>query len=172
MSSVKSPLKSCAQQRSRSIRLLTFIYLSGVIIGLTGNLFLHSQNVSIARHLTNLKNKLFCHNFICENKKLNSGENSKTDDQKSDDKEPSLLLIGVLTTHDFLPTRALTAHNTWVPSIDGEVLFLSSEGSQAPLPTMTVVGLPGVDDIYPPMKKAFLALKYMYDNHLNKLVFS
>lgn len=84
--------------------------------------------------------------------------------------DSALMLIGVLTTRDFLQTRALAAHRTWAPSIDGNVVYLTSEGSVPPIggADMNVVALTGVDDVYPPMKKAFLSLLYFYDNFIDQ----
>ena len=82
------------------------------------------------------------------------------------------IFVGVMTTKDFLLTRARAAYDTWVKTIPGKVIFFSSENSeasakQANLPEKSVVSLRGVDDVYPPQKKSFLLLKYMHDVYLN-----
>lgn len=82
------------------------------------------------------------------------------------------LYVGVMTAQKYLGSRALAAQRTWARSISGRVEFFSSEGSvpppglkgEQPLP---VVALPGVDDSYPPQKKSFMMLKYMYDHYLD-----
>lgn len=47
------------------------------------------------------------------------------------------------------------------------VLF-SSASSNISHPELPVVYLPGVDDSYPPQKKSFLMIKYMYDHFLEQ----
>ena len=77
-----------------------------------------------------------------------------------------LVLVGVMTAAKYLNTRAVAAYETWIKTIPGKVLFFSSEGSEKLLPpSFPVVGLPGVDDTYPPQKKSFLMLKYMHEYH-------
>ena len=74
------------------------------------------------------------------------------------------IFIGIMTARKFLKTRALAAHRTWATTIPGRVMFFSSEGSERDAPAdVPVVGIPGVDDAYPPQKKSFLLLKYMHD---------
>ena len=74
------------------------------------------------------------------------------------------IFIGIMTAKKFLNTRALAAHRTWATTIPGRVMFFSSEGSERDAPAgVPVVGIPGVDDAYPPQKKSFLLLKYMHD---------
>ena len=82
------------------------------------------------------------------------------------------IFIGVMTTRQFLATRARAAYDTWVSDVPGRVTFFSAENSSdagqlAGLPSQSVVSLTGVDDTYPPQKKSFLLLKYMHDVHLN-----
>ncbi|CAG2186702.1 CHSY [Mytilus edulis] len=78
------------------------------------------------------------------------------------------LLIGVMTTKNYLDTRVVAAFYTWTNSCSGscKVIFFSSEGSttekQIPL-----VSLDGTDDSYPPQRKSLLMLKYMHDNYIN-----
>lgn len=82
--------------------------------------------------------------------------------------DANLVLVGVMTAKVFLKTRAVAAYNTWVTSIPGKVIFFSSEGSEAVAPPdLPVIGLPGVDDSYPPQKKSFMMLKYMHDHFLD-----
>ncbi len=79
-----------------------------------------------------------------------------------------LVLIGVMTARKYVRTRVVAAYHTWASQIPGQVVFFTSGGSEkyAP-PGIPVIGLPGVDDSYPPVKKSFMMLKYMHDNHLN-----
>ncbi|NXU58018.1 CHSS3 synthase, partial [Turnix velox] len=85
-------------------------------------------------------------------------------------KPRNFLYVGVMTAQKYLSSRAVAAQRTWAPSVPGRVEFFSSEGSTAPpgVPPLPVVALPGVDDSYPPQKKSFMMLKYMYDHYLDK----
>ena len=77
-----------------------------------------------------------------------------------------LLLVGVMTAKKYLNSRALAVYQTWGRTIPGKIIFFSSEGSEKMSPPgMPVIGLPGVDDSYPPQKKSFLMLKYMYEHY-------
>lgn len=80
--------------------------------------------------------------------------------------EGGLIYIGVMTANKYLNTRAKAIYETWGKSVPGKIAFFSSENSytQEDIP---LVKLNGVDDAYPPQKKSFLMLKYMYDNHLH-----
>lgn len=78
----------------------------------------------------------------------------------------SLLFVGVMTAGKYLNTRAKAVYDTWGRDVPGKIVFFSSEYSyshQVPL-----VPLIGVDDSYPPQKKSFMMLKYMYDNYLDQ----
>jgi len=79
-----------------------------------------------------------------------------------------LILIAVMTSKDFLTTRAPTVMRTWARKVPGEVIFFSSEGSTTNNSNINLVSLPSVTDTYPPQKKSFLMMKYIYDHYLNK----
>ena len=79
-----------------------------------------------------------------------------------------LILIAVMTSKDFLTTRAPTVVRTWAQKVPGEVIFFSSEGSTTNETNINLVSLPSVTDTYPPQKKSFLMMKYIYDHYLNK----
>ncbi|UJR16156.1 hypothetical protein I4U23_003067 [Adineta vaga] len=79
-----------------------------------------------------------------------------------------LILIAVMTSKDFLTTRAPTVMRTWAKKVPGEVIFFSSEGSVTNDSSINLVSLPSVTDTYPPQKKSFLMMKYIYDHYLNK----
>ena len=81
-------------------------------------------------------------------------------------KENDLLFIGVMTSKDFINTRAKALFQTWGQSVPGRLIFFSS-GDQPSRPKIPVVNLPGVNDVYPPQKKSFMMLKFMYDNLLD-----
>lgn len=75
-----------------------------------------------------------------------------------------LLLVGVMTAKKYLTSRVVSSFETWAKNIPGKVIYFSSQGSEkfAP-PGLPVIGLKGVDDSYPPQKKSFLMIKYMYE---------
>ncbi|CAF1135648.1 unnamed protein product [Adineta ricciae] len=79
-----------------------------------------------------------------------------------------LILIAVMTSKDFLTTRAPTVMRTWADKVPGQVIFFSSEGSTTNDSRINLVSLPSVTDTYPPQKKSFLMMKYIYDHYLNK----
>lgn len=79
-----------------------------------------------------------------------------------------LILIAVMTSKDFLTTRAPTVMRTWAERIPGQVIFFSSEGSTTNDSRINLVSLPSVTDAYPPQKKSFLMMKYIHDHYLNK----
>jgi len=81
--------------------------------------------------------------------------------------EKGFLFIGIMTAKKYLDTRAVAAYNTWARSVNGKVVFFSSEGSKSKY-DIPVVSLKNVDDSYPPQKKSFSMLKYMSDHYLHK----
>ncbi|XP_077988401.1 chondroitin sulfate synthase 1-like [Glandiceps talaboti] len=86
----------------------------------------------------------------------------------SEKKPDNFIYVGVMTAKMYLSSRAVAVNRTWVNSIPGKVTFFSSIDSDTADLDLPLVSLPGVDDTYPPQKKAFLMLKYMHDNYLNK----
>ncbi|RZF36118.1 hypothetical protein LSTR_LSTR012573, partial [Laodelphax striatellus] len=83
------------------------------------------------------------------------------------DPQRSLLFVGVMTAKKYLPTRAVAVYETWGKELPGKIAFFSSEGSRRPPghPRLPLVALRGVDDSYPPQKKSFLMLQYMWENY-------
>ena len=79
----------------------------------------------------------------------------------------SLVFIGVMTAQKYLDTRAKAVYQTWGKRIPGKISFFSRSGSSSSF-DIPLVSLPGVDDAYPPQKKSFMMLKFMYDNYLDK----
>ena len=85
-------------------------------------------------------------------------------------KEP--VLIGILTQQEYLHSRALAVYETWAQDIsEGEVVFFVGEDCEiaaniSHLPIIKLRGIP--DHVYPPLKKAFAVLQYMYDNFMNQ----
>ena len=78
------------------------------------------------------------------------------------------LFIGIMTAKKYLDSRVVAAYDTWARSINGKVVFFSSEGSELKYDNLPVVSLKGVDDSYPPQKKSFSMLKYMSEHYLDK----
>lgn len=80
--------------------------------------------------------------------------------------QQNLLFVGVMTAKPFLAGRARAVYDTWGRDVPGRIAFFSSEGSRsAHLP---VIALPGVDDRYPPQKKSFMMLHYMYEHYIDR----
>ena len=78
-----------------------------------------------------------------------------------------LLLVGVMTADKYIGTRAKAVYETWGSQVPGKLLFFTSD-SQNTTDDLPVVRLKGVDDSYPPQKKSFMMLKYMYENYGDK----
>lgn len=76
------------------------------------------------------------------------------------------LFIGVVTSKALLLTRGIAINTTWGGQ-GTNLKFFSSEGTKAP-PNLPVVSLAGTDDTYPPQKKVYRMLKYMYDHFINE----
>lgn len=81
--------------------------------------------------------------------------------------EKGFLLVGIMTAKKYLDSRVVAAYQTWARSINGKVIFFSSEGSESKF-DLPIVSLKNVDDSYPPQKKSFSMLKYMSDHYLDK----
>ncbi|XP_078687035.1 chondroitin sulfate synthase 1-like [Branchiostoma floridae x Branchiostoma belcheri] len=81
----------------------------------------------------------------------------------------NLVYVGVMTAKKHLDNRVVAAQETWVRDVPGKVEFFSSAESEGAAPKgASVVALKGVTDVYPPMKKSFLMLKYMYDHYVDR----
>nr|XP_019542414.2 LOW QUALITY PROTEIN: chondroitin sulfate synthase 1-like [Aedes albopictus] len=78
----------------------------------------------------------------------------------------NLVFVGVMTAKDFLQSRARAVYDTWGKTIPGRIAFFSSEESVAD--DLPLVALKGVDDRYPPQKKSFMMLHYMYEHYIDK----
>ncbi|XP_063830166.1 chondroitin sulfate synthase 1 [Ostrinia nubilalis] len=75
----------------------------------------------------------------------------------------TLVFVGVMTAEQYLDTRAKAVYETWAQDLPGRIAFFSSEVSRAP--GLPLVPLRNVDDSYPPQKKSFLMLLYMYEKY-------
>lgn len=81
--------------------------------------------------------------------------------------EKGFIFIGIMTAKKYLDSRVVAAYKTWARSVNGKVVFFSSEGSEINY-DVPIVSLKNVDDSYPPQKKSFSMLKYMSDHYLDK----
>uniref|UniRef100_A0A0N5CFS8 Hexosyltransferase n=1 Tax=Strongyloides papillosus TaxID=174720 RepID=A0A0N5CFS8_STREA len=106
-------------------------------------------------------NSLSCLSFTDNNNFLTT--NSTFDNEKS----TQLLLVGVMTAQKYVNTRAYNIWKTWGQKVPGKIIFFVAEDTVVDYPDMPVVKLKGVDDTYPPQKKSFSMIRWMYDNHLN-----
>lgn len=80
------------------------------------------------------------------------------------------LFVGVLTQQAYLPTRAKYLYETWGREVDKLVFFVGEDCIvPANLKYLPIVKLPGIpDNVYPPLRKTFAVLQYMYENHLGQ----
>jgi chondroitin sulfate synthase len=86
--------------------------------------------------------------------------------EKPNETNKQLLFVGVMTADIFLNSRVKAVYETWGQKIPGKIVFFSGANTtrQNKIP---LVSLPGVDDVYPPMKKFYVMLKYMYDHYID-----
>lgn len=75
-----------------------------------------------------------------------------------------------MTAQRFLDTRALEIWRTWGRQVPGRVIFFVADGTVLNMhiqaAEMPIVVLRGVDDSYPPQKKSFAMLRWMFDNQV------
>ena len=81
--------------------------------------------------------------------------------------DKDLLFAGIITASKYANTRAKAIYDTWAKEIPGDFQFFCSFNCTSKF-TLPIVKLAGVDDRYPPQKKSFRMLYYMYQNYLNK----
>ncbi|XP_015432294.1 PREDICTED: chondroitin sulfate synthase 1 [Dufourea novaeangliae] len=93
--------------------------------------------------------------------------NLNEDDQTNSSSTTGLVFVGVMTAGKYLDTRAKAVYETWGKDLPGKIAFFSSESSIVPenCPDLPLVPLPRVDDTYPPQKKSFMMLQYMWNNY-------
>ena len=89
------------------------------------------------------------------------------DDEQINSSSTSLVFVGVMTAGKYLDSRAKAVYETWGKELPGKIAFFSSENSVVPdnCPDLPLVALPRVDDTYPPQKKSFMMLQYMWNNY-------
>ena len=79
------------------------------------------------------------------------------------------LIIGIMTADRFIETRAKTIRDTWSNTSEPvKVVFFCGEKGNKSLNYYDLVRLPGVTDSYPPQKKSFFMLKYIYEHYMNE----
>lgn len=80
------------------------------------------------------------------------------------------LFVGVLTREEYLHTRAMSLYETWGKEMDKLVLFVGEDCNiSADVVHLPIVKLPGVpDNAYPPLRKAFAAMSYMYEHYIDE----
>lgn len=163
--------------RHRGLKSAIYGLISGIIIGL---FMFNYQHLHQTQYDSN--NKIVKHSLIINNNKnnLNSNSNINNENEKeafgnnfenmTEDKKNRLVIVGVMTAQKYLKTRAKAVWETWGREVPGKIIFFSSEESKVPdnCPDLPLVALPKVDDSYPPQKKSFLMLKYMWDNYGSK----
>ena len=81
-----------------------------------------------------------------------------------------MVFVGVLTQQSYLATRARYLYETWGREVDGLIFFVGEDCEiPASLSYLPIVKLEGIkDNVYPPLKKTFAVLQYMYDNYLHQ----
>ena len=83
-----------------------------------------------------------------------------------------LIFAGVMTTAGNLETRARAVSLTWATEIQGDVQFFcgtTCDNSDRHLGlNITILPLTLEEDTYPPQRKSFMMLKYMYEKLLDK----
>ena len=99
-------------------------------------------------------------------------DSMKTNESTFGTVEPNkrLVMVGVMTARKLLSTRAHMIYSTWAKRVPGKVHFFSSADSVSEISDdqLPLVALPGVDDTYPPQKKSFMMLKFIYDNYADQ----
>ena len=82
-----------------------------------------------------------------------------------------LVLVGVGTAQKYLDTRATAVYNTWGKQM-ADIIFFSEQPNSTQHIQFSVVTLPGVDDqTYPPQRKVFKMLEYMYKRYIDHFDF-
>ena len=83
-----------------------------------------------------------------------------------------LIFAGVMTTSGNLATRARAVALTWASAIQGDVQFFCgmtcNNSVNHPELNLTILPLTPEEDTYPPQRKSFMMLKYMYEKLLDK----
>ena len=80
------------------------------------------------------------------------------------------LFVAVITAGKYLPTRARAVYDTWGRSV-AKITFFVGEDCNISHPAvrdLPIVKLPGIPDkVYPPQKKVFAVLHYIYEHYIS-----
>ena len=95
------------------------------------------------------------------------GENAFPADEKTGRKEKGLFFIAVMTSKDFVDTRAAALWGAWGRDVPWKLVFFAGDNGVPSRDDFPLVRLPGVDDVYPPQKKSFKMIEYMYHHYLD-----
>lgn len=81
------------------------------------------------------------------------------------------LLVGVITAEKYLTSRATALYKTWGKETNKLIFFVAADCKvpahlQATLPIIKLDGV--LDGTYPPQRKVFMMLKYMYDHFIDE----
>ena len=74
------------------------------------------------------------------------------------------MFVGIMSTRKNLQTRGMAAVDTWIPSINGDVKFFCAGNSSISDSSVIDLPLKEEEDTYPPQRKSFMMLHYMYEN--------
>lgn len=132
-----------------------FVCLCGYLFGITVILL---NNSLLFNYNTNYNNE--CQNFL----PLFTSENAEMPTTK----QSNLLMVGIMTAENFVNNRAWTVWQTWAQNIPGKLWFFVAESTKsAHEDELPLIRLKGVDDVYPPQKKSFAMIRWMYDNYVS-----
>ena len=88
---------------------------------------------------------------------------------KTSHQTSKLIFAGVMTTAGHLETRARAVSLTWASAIQGDVqFFCGATCNNSAMLNITILPLTLEEDTYPPQRKSFLMLKYMFERLLEK----
>jgi hypothetical protein len=81
------------------------------------------------------------------------------------------IYIAIITTEQYLATRAKAIHETWARDIDPVnklIFYVGADCNVSYYPKLPIIRLKNVpDSVYPPQRKVFAALQHMYRYHGN-----
>ena len=150
------PLRAVLLHRNKLIPCLKFLF--GLIIGIVFTEQL--QTLLIVTSSTCVQFKLSPLHRQLKVKTIESADVESTTGKQ-------LLFVGVMTADKYISTRARAVYETWGHRVPGKLIFFTAD-TQNTTEDLPVVRLRGVDDSYPPQKKSFMMLKYMFDNYGDK----
>lgn len=147
--------------------------LASAILGLTVGLLLGfiilNHRITPPTSIINRFNFTFPTNIIDQKNDITSS-GLTNEERLLNNTSLNLVFVGVMTAQKYLSNRAKAVYETWGKEVPGKIAFFASEFSTIPenCPDLPLVSLPTVDDSYPPQKKSFLMLQYMWNNFGDK----